>query len=50
MDNPDVDGWFVGTKRMSGPLFACTEACDTVTFRDSAIRFLRDKATGLCPE
>ncbi|CAK9114400.1 unnamed protein product, partial [Durusdinium trenchii] len=43
MDNPDVDGWFVGTKRMSGPLFACTEACDTVTFRDSAIRFLRDK-------
>eukprot|EP00435_Cladocopium_sp_Y103_P005187 s2680_g1.t1 len=43
MDNPNVDGWYIGTKRMSGPLFACTEACDTVTFRDSAIRFLRDK-------
>jgi len=43
MENPDVDGWCIGTRRVSGPLFACTEACDTATFRDSALRYLRDK-------
>jgi len=47
MDNPDVDGWYIGTKQMSGPLFACTEACDTVTFKESAIRFLQEKGESL---
>ncbi|CAJ1391032.1 unnamed protein product, partial [Effrenium voratum] len=47
MKNPWVDGWHVGTKRVSGPLFAVTEDCDTVTFRDSAIRYLREKGVGL---
>mmetsp|Transcript_31617 Transcript_31617/g.57502 ORF Transcript_31617/g.57502 Transcript_31617/m.57502 type:complete len:1768 (+) Transcript_31617:51-5354(+) len=43
LENGTVENWLVDSSSRSGPIFACTEDCDTATFRNSAASYLRQK-------
>lgn len=43
LDNEEVQDWPVGPELLSGPIYNCTQFCDTAVFRDSAMRYMQGK-------